>query len=450
MTALGEYIDAERASLIPSATAVADYPPKPYGVIGLGPQPAKLDALLVMDVEIPTLDDVIVQLFNIDSAFPVQLKRNGELWPALRCSLASLFMYYPERVEREEMVAVQHRLLEVVQQNFHCEDPDTRIRQWAVAIRKKFDLDNLENVTGPDGGNQAAVVNLMQDMHSSVMKQNAVLDRVCSKLAELDKKQDHLRETVLLLGNQRLEHSPRPDLPGSEVGSEFETASLSAVSRIEQSPAPSASSAASSSPISSSSSSLIVSSPPVNALTQLRGYKNVNSIPKPYSLAGITCADFFLDYANSKFVMPLFKTSTGLNCSASGKRARLVVQYFEWMMTDDELARIRDPEVDKGELRVLFPKIEGLFLAFVADLFKKTGSVPKILTIGKKSRARILSLSPSGLEERLKELKRRDKNFNEHHLNREIFQTFRRKMEPQLYEEIMGSGNERKRLKLTD
>jgi len=452
LTAMGEYIDAERACLIPSATAVADYPPRTYGTIGHGPQPATLDALLVMDVDLSALDDVVVALFQIDSAFPVQLKKGGELWPALRCSLASFIMYYPERVEYEEMVIVQTRLLEVVQQVFHCADPDERIRQWAIAIRKKFDVDNLQNVTGPDGGgSQAAIVNLMQDMNSSILKQNAVLDRVCAKvdhvcsrLADLDEKQDEVRRLVLLLGNQQLERSSSPDQPGSEVGSEFQSTSLQATSPISHSPAPSSSSAWSPTTSSPTASS------PMNALKQLRSYKSVDSIPKPYSLAKISCADFYLYYVEQRFIYPSFKSSAGKTCSGSTRRAKLVVQYFEWMLNDEELIRVKAPNPDVGELRVLFPKIEGLFLMFLADLFKRHSNVvPKTLILSATARTRILHITPSGLEERLKELKKFP-NFREGHLHRDILQTFRREMDSQVYDQIMSSGSQKKRLRLND
>lgn len=457
-TAMGEYIDAERASLIPSATAVADYPPRTYGTVGHGPQPATLDALLDLNVDLSALDAVVVALFQIDSAFPVQLKPCGELWPALRCSLASFIMYYPERVRYEEMVVVQTRLLEVVMQVFHCQDPNERILEWAVAIRKKFDVDNLQNVTGPDGGggNQAAIVNLMQEMNSSVLKQNAVLDRVCAKvdnvcsrLDDLDEKQDELQRLVLLLGNQQLAQSSGPDQSGSEVGSESQSStSLQATSPTSHSPSPSASSALSS----PAASSPTVSSP-MNALKKLRAYNSVDSIPRTYSLGGIKCAEFYMHYVDLNFTYPSFISSAGKNCCGSLSRAKKVVQYFEWMLSDEESIRVRAPNADKGELRALFPKIEGLFLAFLAHLFQKyTKRIPKTLKISATARTRVLSLSPCGLEERLKELTKISSQlktgFREIDLQRDVLQNFRREMDPQAYDEIMSSGSQKKRLRL--
>jgi len=163
----------------------------------------------------------------------------------------------------------------------------------------------------------------------------------------------------------------------------------------------------------------------------------------------------YLHYVELKFTYPSFISSAGKNCSGSLRRAKLVVQYFEWMLSDEELIRVRATNADVGELRALFPKIEGLFLAFLAHLFKKhTEKIPKTLKISANARTRLLSLSPCGLEERLKELTKTasqlNTGFRQIDLHRDILQKFRREMDQQAYDEIMSSGSQKKRLRLND
>ena len=420
LTALGEYIDAVRALLIPSALCMAGYPPRPYGTIGLGPRPACLESLVEIGVDSTELDRAVIEIFHIDSEYPKQLQLNGDLWPALRCALASLIMYYPERREHREMVSVQLALQATVRTVFGCATPDVRLNEWAAVIRTQFDVDNLQNLVPQSDSDVSALSHVVQGLARTVAQQSSLQDKMCVHLTQMATKMDGIDTKVdglhALLSSSSLQSPPQPR----------------SSSKLQSPPHESISS-----PVASASgSSLVSSSPSVlpGALDLLDSHTSL-SMPAPYCLTGQTCAEFYFEYFTSHFIMPAFQTKAGKPCGASKGRAEKLVAWFEAMMTETEYQFTRSPNAEHGAVRALIEKIQDLVAARIVAHYREYAmeqSLPSSLKPGKKSGTGMkgrIKLVPTALEDRLREIKematRNKMTYRKLMITREAFQIFR-------------------------
>ena len=130
------------------AIVLAGFPALPWGQLGAGPTPPSL-GVLINQLMVPPelLEEVIDKLFRLHAAAPAQLRRDGELRPAVGIAFASLVMYYEERKAAGEMRSVQIEM-EVAVRNVYAArgqevDACVLIPQWGKYIKSKFDLDNL-------------------------------------------------------------------------------------------------------------------------------------------------------------------------------------------------------------------------------------------------------------------------------------------------------------------
>ena len=157
---VADYLDASVVLALPGAIVLAGYNAFPWGELGDGPMAATLDELsgCTPSVSIADLDPVMNKLFNLDSAsgpflypsFSLQ-KRIGRLRPMVERCLATLLMYWPERVQAEEMQGVNLKLIDVLMERrevspwagYNRVNIEGLVRQWADVIRTNFETVNV-------------------------------------------------------------------------------------------------------------------------------------------------------------------------------------------------------------------------------------------------------------------------------------------------------------------
>jgi len=161
-SALYEYINPDRALLMPTAIILGGYAPLPWGQLGKAQVGASLGVLTIDDgLRRRMVDDVL----GIDSASPSTFKASGALRPALEQAVATMIMYYDEREKAHEMSSVLTRMRTVYVDVFldgrngrAPRDAHDVLVAWGCKIRTKFDLDNLHLTSRALAGDQERLV----------------------------------------------------------------------------------------------------------------------------------------------------------------------------------------------------------------------------------------------------------------------------------------------------
>lgn len=113
MSAFFEYVDADRALLVPGSLVLAGWDPLPWGQVGDSPSPACLAPLdPMLDMSVLTL--AINELFRLHDHCPSFLRPGGKLRPAIEAAFATLIMYYPDRSTHGEMSEVNVLLIKAL------------------------------------------------------------------------------------------------------------------------------------------------------------------------------------------------------------------------------------------------------------------------------------------------------------------------------------------------
>ena len=155
VSALFDYVDANRALCIVGALVLANWPSLPWGQHGIGPVPAKLDVLQQSGyVAIGSLDATMDHYFNLHDRSPPNLQRGGTLRPFVHRMFATTIMYYNERVAtcafpkaRREQEALLTKLQESVRLTLSFPTPHTTLSEWSEMIRAQWDVDNMHMTT---------------------------------------------------------------------------------------------------------------------------------------------------------------------------------------------------------------------------------------------------------------------------------------------------------------
>lgn len=145
-SALWEYVDSSRALTVPGATILAGWPRQPWGQIGKGPVPPCINVLQDPEwsVDILSLEDMMDDLFRLDSATPPQLAQSGQLRPMVHAAFASMVMYFHERTVANEMHDVRVAMMDAVKKaKLSNGDAKATLHRWGSAIRNKFVVDNM-------------------------------------------------------------------------------------------------------------------------------------------------------------------------------------------------------------------------------------------------------------------------------------------------------------------
>ena len=145
-SALWEYLGGRLSLLVPGAIALAGWPERPHGrLTGKGPVYPSLDALLGVSLEcLERFMDVLFSFAEMGAKHPPMLLRGGALRRMVYDVTATLIMYYPERYDDDEMSLVLHRMRESYRSiGTPSEDPHFVLKEWAVSIKRQFEIDNL-------------------------------------------------------------------------------------------------------------------------------------------------------------------------------------------------------------------------------------------------------------------------------------------------------------------
>jgi len=153
VSALFEYMDSSVALAMPGAIVLSGWPALPWGQLGMGPVPPSLRELstsgLVSDME--HLELAIDHLYQMDSASPPQIRRDGHLRPMLHAAFASQVMYHDERTVAHEVHNVRARMREsLVACNIcnSCAEAGSLLSNWSLHLKTAFETSNL-HLTAP-------------------------------------------------------------------------------------------------------------------------------------------------------------------------------------------------------------------------------------------------------------------------------------------------------------
>lgn len=155
--AVWDYIDSSRANCMPGCVVLAGYPAFAWGQRGKGPVAATLEALTVKGVPAEVLEAMMDTLFRIDNSVAPVLHQGGKLRPALRCSFATLIMYYGQRLHAGEMNIVLFAMDSAYRTHampqLECMQGEARYTflAWGEEIRSRFMVDNL-HLNGKESG----------------------------------------------------------------------------------------------------------------------------------------------------------------------------------------------------------------------------------------------------------------------------------------------------------
>ncbi len=205
------YLDTRLALCIPGALALADWPPYPYGQLGPGPRSPTLEVLVTLgdrggtSVNMDVLEKFIDVLFGFHDATHPTLLGDGPLRILMHTTTATLIMYYQERFEACEMLAVITHMREAfahpeVKMGTMVEAHSTFIA-WAKAIREQFDIDNLGLKTREAHGLTEQVVSSVQHLHTAQQALQKQVAEVAGRLVRIETGQGQIIELLnCLLG----------------------------------------------------------------------------------------------------------------------------------------------------------------------------------------------------------------------------------------------------------
>ena len=136
----------------------------------MGPKPAQLGALDIV-LGATSWDNTIDELFKLDSASPPKLWVGGELRPAMSACLATLIMYYGERVDAGEMTEVGRQLRDVIMRGHFAHDAasaDETLRRWGRHVFNSFEKDNLHLLAKSTESGTDRVVHVVTQLNEAV------------------------------------------------------------------------------------------------------------------------------------------------------------------------------------------------------------------------------------------------------------------------------------------
>ena len=214
LSALWEYLRARIALLVPGAIVLAGWKPLPYGQLGKGPVHPTLDALI--GVPISELDTMIDALFNLTKYSLPKLCVGGELRPMLHATLATMIMYYEERMGSPLEMAY---VLDTMRQSYSIigvgTDPHGKLIEWGKAIRKQFNSDNLHLTQRHEHTELGRVIDVVQELGSTVADLGTKVADMATRQRQMETRQRQMDRKIdmiieLLQGSTVTTPSPAP------------------------------------------------------------------------------------------------------------------------------------------------------------------------------------------------------------------------------------------------
>ena len=264
----------------------------------------------------------------------------GELRPMLHAAVATEIMFYHERFLAKEM----HSVLTCMREAYSAigapgEDAHAKMIEWGVAIRVKFDVDNLHLTEKQSHAGHEKVVHAVKQLGSSHASQGAQLADVAARQIRLESKLDTI---IDLLSRVAL------PLPTSSISTSAHTV-----------PPPSPSAAATAATVASIASIAAASpTPPTTTNTAINNTAPPSSnflspssllpVDLPYKMTKLLSGQFFLD------CMGLYGGELPPAVSSDSRRrapTQKVLDVYKAMSTVEERTVLLDPYRDSEHAR---------------------------------------------------------------------------------------------------
>lgn len=371
VSALYEYVDADRALALVPALVAAGWPALPWGQHGDGPVPPSIDALRDAGEDVDVLERingvhercVIDSLFNLDDASPPMLLSGGALRRMVLIAFASMIMYHDARMAAGEM---RPACLKLIEELGRISISNDKLSQWGAIIRAKFDADNVHLTMGRAATGDGGLVQIVKALGRS--------------LSEMKSELGTLRRDLVA---ERRRSASGPSTP-AHLHVQGSPAVGADDSPKELPPPPPASSGAGPSG--------------AGAMGPLIPHVAGAAEPKPavMALSNAVAGDF---YANC-----LARGGGLAGLSKQDKsRVELVLDWFNAMATNDEKLALKPAKAghaipSEGERRRIAARLQKLVIARLSEGFVAAGEkVPRELGKG--------NLFATALENRVRELK---------------------------------------------
>jgi hypothetical protein len=175
--------------------ALVGWPPFTYGHLGKGPSHPWL--LAVVGVGIDSFDKMVDYLFTFHEEggrHPPMLLVGGDLRPLMHATLATMLMYYHERFLAQEM----HSVLTCMRAAFSAtigapgEDAHAKLVEWGVAIKTRFDVDNLHLTSKEGSSGNEKVVQAVKQLGSANASMKLQLSDIACRQVRIQPKLDQL------------------------------------------------------------------------------------------------------------------------------------------------------------------------------------------------------------------------------------------------------------------
>ena len=152
-SAFFEYFDGTRPLAFLGGLVLAGWQPPSWGqLVGKGPTPASLAAIVNIGVEMQLLEKAINLVFRLnDNTKPESIRLlTGSLRPALHIAFATLIMHHADRMREGEMVSVHLSLEQHILGVFKPSEPARQVLiRWGSIIRAQFEQDLLHSNPEP-------------------------------------------------------------------------------------------------------------------------------------------------------------------------------------------------------------------------------------------------------------------------------------------------------------
>ena len=191
VSAIYEYVDADRALALVGALVAAGWPALPWGQHGDGPSPPSLDALRNAAEDVDVLEQpppdaaegersMLDLFFNLDDASPPMLLSDGALRPMVHIAFASMLMYHDARMEDGEMRPACLKLIKLLGRVGVSAE---KLSEWGATIRAKFDADNAHLLMGRAATGDGGVAQVVRALGRSLSEMKSELGALRRDLA---------------------------------------------------------------------------------------------------------------------------------------------------------------------------------------------------------------------------------------------------------------------------
>ena len=411
--------DAQRAMLQPSACITRGFSPPRWGMCGIGPKPASLEAIVRTGADPDFLRDVIGDLFHLNSASSPCFAFGGDLYVVLEISFATMVQYKQERVDAKEMLIINEKLhasFDKIKKNhirYNAADANLTYSMWSNALKSQHYMDNL-HLTSP----KVSFSEELTPVIAAFQEQTAALQEMSVAVTHVYRLVDRLNERV-----KSMEASFGEKVDA--LSSSMEKVSLSPISPRDEGRSTSSLSLGLSVTNSSSNSATpagvpnMHASPPTGPLLGfVRREPTTNSLAllkhKPlsetttYSNSGVSAAEYFMNYHRRSFQHP-----QGISPSDKTRGVKCLDIYDKILTPPERRLFGVGSNTDEGDLEHLAWDVSDLIVSRLVSSFENAMlNVPRTLKPPKKKRktgsqSQPVMLMVNAIEDRFEDLKRK-------------------------------------------